>query len=251
MLYDKLPVVFLTHLASQKQDATNSQIANYLLNHLNDVKSLGIKDIADECHVAVSSISRFCKEIGLRDFNELREMIASTHLSFNSSYENINQYTSAICHRLNMLAEHLNLHQIHQLCVDLKQYENVAIFGLLKAGAVCLNLQTDLLMLGKRTYTTISYKQQIEYIKQATNKHLILIFSYTGTYFEYHDLRALHQQLKKAIIWFISSEEKNNLDFVDETIYFPSYQDELGHPYQLQLIAGIIGQEYAQLTKQG
>ena len=34
MLYGKLPIVFLSTLASEKKDSTNSQIATYLLNHL-------------------------------------------------------------------------------------------------------------------------------------------------------------------------------------------------------------------------
>ena len=38
MLYGKLPIVFLSTLASEKKDSTNSQIATYLLNHLDDIK---------------------------------------------------------------------------------------------------------------------------------------------------------------------------------------------------------------------
>mgnify|MGYP000512344402 CR=1 FL=1 len=73
MIYDKLPIVFLSTLVSEKNGSTNSQIAAYILNHLEEVQNLGIKEIAKECNVAVSSISRFCKEVGLRDFAELKE----------------------------------------------------------------------------------------------------------------------------------------------------------------------------------
>ncbi len=83
MLYDKLPIVFLSTLASEKKDSTNSQIASYLLNHLEEIKDIGIQDMAKECHVAMSSISRFCKEIGLHDFNELRELLVSTNMNLN------------------------------------------------------------------------------------------------------------------------------------------------------------------------
>ena len=34
MIYGKLPVVFLSTIASEKKDATNSQIAAFLLDHL-------------------------------------------------------------------------------------------------------------------------------------------------------------------------------------------------------------------------
>ena len=82
MLCGKLPIVFLSTLASEKKDSTNSQIATYLLNHLDDIKDIGIQEMAKECSVAMSSISRFCKEIGLNDFNELRELLISTKMNF-------------------------------------------------------------------------------------------------------------------------------------------------------------------------
>ena len=43
MLYGKLPIVFLSTLASEKKDSTNSQIATYLLNHLDDIMILVFK----------------------------------------------------------------------------------------------------------------------------------------------------------------------------------------------------------------
>ena len=58
MFYGKLPIVFLSTLASEKKDSTNSQIATYLLNHLDDIKDIGIQEMAKECSVAMSSISR-------------------------------------------------------------------------------------------------------------------------------------------------------------------------------------------------
>ena len=51
MLYGKLPIVFLSTLASEKKDSTNSQIATYLLNHLDDIKDIGIQEMAKECSV--------------------------------------------------------------------------------------------------------------------------------------------------------------------------------------------------------
>ena len=82
MPYGKLPIVFLSTLASEKKDSTNSQIATYLLNHLDGIKDIGIQEMAKECSVAMSSISRFCKEIGLNDFNELRELLITTNMTF-------------------------------------------------------------------------------------------------------------------------------------------------------------------------
>lgn len=186
MLYGKLPIVFLSTLASEKKDSTNSQIATYLLNHLDDIKDIGIQEMAKECSVAMSSISRFCKEIGLNDFNELRELLITTNMTFeqystsSKAKDRLKEYSSKVKESITMVEKSIDIQQIDALCKEIQKYEQVGIFGLLKAGAVAFNLQSDLLMLGKQTYSNISYKQQLQYISSTNENDLLIIFSYTG-----------------------------------------------------------------------
>ena len=148
---------------------------------------------------------------------------------------------------IQMVEKTIDGHQILKLCQDIKQYNNVALFGLLKAGSAAINLQGDLLMLGKRVYMHVSYAQQIQYIVNASKDDLIIIFSYTGSYFDYQDLRALKKKLYEPKIWMITSKKESYPDFVDEIISFQSLQDQGSHPYQLQFVASLIGQEYAKI----
>ena len=46
MIYGKLPVVFLSTIASEKNGSINSVIASYILDHLDELQDMGIKDIA-------------------------------------------------------------------------------------------------------------------------------------------------------------------------------------------------------------
>lgn len=251
MLYGKLPIVFLSTLASEKKDSTNSQIASYLLDHLEDIKDVGIQEMAKECSVAMSSISRFCKEIGLNDFNELRELLISTKMNFeqysssSNAKERLEEYSSKVKDSITMVEQSINMKQIEVLCQDIQKYHHIGIFGLLKAGAAAFNLQSDLLMLGKQTYSHISYKQQLQYISSAGADDLLIIFSYTGSYFDYPDIRSLKNKLKKPKIWLISSKQESYPEFIDQVICFDSKQDQNSHPYQLQFIASLIAQEYS------
>ena len=253
MIYDKLPIVFLSTLVSEKNGSTNSQIAAYILNHLEEVQNLGIKEIAKECNVAVSSISRFCKEVGLRDFAELKELLLSTDLSFEdhshatSKQARLHDYSHKVRESIIMVEKSIDMDAVIDLCKDINEYQKVAIFGLLKAGAVAFNLQGDLLMLNKQVYTNISYSQQIQYIVAADEDDLIIIFSYTGAYFDYQELRALKKILTAPKIRMISSDEREYPECIDRTILFKSLQDQNSHPYQLQFIAGLIAQEYSRL----
>lgn len=255
MIYGKLPVVFLSTIASEKNGSTNCMIATYILEHLEEVQSMGIKDMAHACHVAVSSVSRFCKEIGLRDFVELKELLLSTTLSFEeqshslSFQQRIEDYGTKINESIQLVQKSIDGLKVIELCEDIKKYHRVGIFGLLKAGSVAINLQGDLLMLGKQVYTNISYTQQIQYITSANKNDLIIIFSYTGSYFDYQDLRAMKKKLNAPKIWMISSQKRDYPDFVDEVISFESLQDQASHPYQLQFIASLIAQEYSKRCK--
>ena len=144
-----------------------------------------------------------------------------------------------------MVEESIDMQQIDLLCKEIKKHDHIAIFGLLKAGSVAFNLQSDLLMLGKQAYSNISYKQQLQYISLADENDLLIIFSYTGSYFDYPDIRTLKNKLKKPQIWLISSKQESYPDFIDHVITFDSKRDQNSHPYQLQFIASLIAQEYA------
>lgn len=253
MIYSKLPVVFLSVIASEKNGTTNSIIATYILDHMDEARGLGIKEMADRCHVGVGSISRFCKEIGLRDFVELKELLNSTdddfetYLPAGTLNARMEDYGKRVNHSIDMVTKTLSTRKLTDLCRDLRRYKKAAAFGLLKAGCAAVNLQGDLWMMGKHIYTNISYDQQIEYIRQAGKDSLILIFSYTGAYFEYEKGKIFSGRDKREWprIWMISGRQKAYPEYVAKVLEFQSPQDQASHPYQLLYVAGLIAQGYA------
>jgi len=253
MIYGKLPVVFLSVIASEKNGSTNSVIATYILNHMDEVKGLGIKEIAERCHVGTGSVSRFCKETGLQDFVELKELLNAADDNFEacslegSLSARMADYGKRVNRSIDMVTKTLSVKKLTGLCQDLRRYEKAAVFGLLKAGAAAVNLQGDLWMLGKHVYTNISYDQQIAYIRQAGKDSLILIFSYTGAYFEYEKGALFGGKDKREWpkIWMISGRQKSYPQYVAKVLDFQSPQDQASHPYQLLYVAGLIAREYA------
>ena len=252
MLYGKLPVVFLSVIASEKSGSTNSIIADYILNHMDEVRDLGIKEIAERCHVGTGSVSRFCKDIGLRDFVELRELLNTAgdnfepHSLAESPGERAAEYGKKVKHSIDLVTKTLSARRLEELCRDMRQYEKVALFGLLKAESAAVHLQGDLWMMGKHVYTNVSYDQQIEYIRNAGNDSLIVIFSYTGAYFEYQKEKLFRGRDKRdrPRIWMVSGRQKAFLEYVARVLEIKSQQDQAGHPYQLLYVAGLIAQEY-------
>ena len=64
MIYGKMPVLFLSAVFSEKNGSINNTVAQYILEHQDLVREMGITDLAQVCHVSLSSISRFLRKSG-------------------------------------------------------------------------------------------------------------------------------------------------------------------------------------------
>ena len=243
MIYEKFPVVFLSMLSSEKADSTNSIIAEYILAHRSEMDEMGIKDLAQACHVGTGSVSRFVREIGLNDFSELKTIMKEAVFHFEKTEGR--DWSETVTESIKQAAVTTDMKQIEKLCSDLRNYESIYACGMLKAESAALNMQVDMLMLGKRVRTSVAYKDQIETILNAGKEDLIIIYSYTGSFFEYQDFRIREKRLQLPKIWMITGSKKEMPWFVNEVISFDSDLSQLTHPYQLETIESLIVQTYA------
>ena len=244
MIYGKLPVAFLSAISSEKKGSTNSFIAGYILEHLDDVRNMGIRELAAACGVSLSSVSRFCRMIGLEGFEELRGLLVSSEFHFDGPVSP-SELSRRITDSITAVQTSIDINAIRELCDDIHSHSKVAAFGLLKASAAAIDLQSDMLMMGKYIHTSVPFSQQSEYIAGSDAGDLIIIFSYTGSYFEYEEFRSVKDKLKNPKIWLISGKDKPQPKFVDRAIIFDSRLDQAGHPYQLQFVSGLIANECA------
>lgn len=174
-----------------KKTAAKLVFSNYILDHLDEIRHISIRDLSARTHTSISSISRFCREIGLQDFAELKELIESTTLQFEihsharSFQEQRDDYVAAVQDSLDRVRKSIDMNQLYRLAKDIQAYPNVAAFGMLKAETVAMNLQSDLTMLGKSCTTKLRMAEQADFLTNVDASHLIIIFSYTGIYFDY------------------------------------------------------------------
>ena len=255
MFYGKLPILLLAELVEHPSDATNARIASYILTNMEALRDLSIKELAADCFVSTASVSRFCRDIGLTDFADLKQLINNTALKFEiasnapSPAARKKEYIGAVIEAIELARDSLSMKQIDLLARDIERYEKVSVFGPLKAATAAINLQTNLLMLGKLVNTSLRYSKQIDYLENADENDLVVIFSYSGIYFDYkYSQNRIHPNIKRPKIWFITGNPMvRESDFLDCVITFKSKQDQASHPYQLQIAADLIAQSYAHL----
>lgn len=249
MIYDKLPALMLSVLASEKSGSTNSVIAGFILNHPEQASEMGIKELADACHAGTGSVSRFCRDYGFQDFSELKRLLKEAEFRYEGiTGEDTADRISKWSHRMQEVIGHtassLSVSKIKELARKIREYEKVSAYGMLKAEAAAVSLQTDMLMMGKKIHTAVSYADQIDGILQAGRDELIIIFSYTGSYFDYHRFGVKERQLYLPEIWMVCGTQRKLPEYINDVIRFDSDQDQFGHPWQLMEAGSLIAAEY-------
>ena len=254
MIYDKLLVALLSTLSSEPSGSTNALIAQYLLDHAKGVESLSVKQLAAACHVGTGTISRFAREAGFLDFADLRAALARTTRSYEAvdggSFEaRAHALGNNVRAALVRSEESVDRPMLARLVQDLRAYHKVSAFGLLKAQAAAIDLQVDLLMQGKYVETKTSLAEQRAHIATARSDELIIIFSYTGSYFDACELGDALRRIDRPRIWMVCGTHRSLPAYVYGQVTFSSDLGQLGHPYSLQLVSSLIAQEYAALPR--
>lgn len=256
--YGKLPIVLLSELAAGKEDSNNCRIARYLLDRLDRLEEISVELLAEECFVSKSTVSRFCRDIGLEDFSELRDLLRQTEKTFTlygaglPPKEQGTSFCSLVNASLSLVANTLDYAALDRLTDELCQAKRVAAFGLLKAETAAISLQSDLVMLGKNAVTKVAFREQMDFLAGAQPGDLVIIFSYTGIYFDY----GLPQNIlrKGPKVWFVTGSPDIRERFAAKglpthrLLTFQSEQDFVSHPYQLQMAASLISQRYGAVS---
>lgn len=242
MIYDKLTVALLSALATEREETTNATIARYLTTHATELSDITVKGVAAACSVGVGSVSRFCRDMGFSGFDELRTALVEAAPSFELAPSS---HAELIGKSLALTSNTLNRHLLDSLVDDLRSFEKVFVCGMLKAQAAAVDLQVDLLMLGKYAKTCVSYAEQLEHIASAKRDELVVVFSYTGSYFDARDLTTELSRLDRPRIWVVAGSRRPQPDFVYGCLSFESDQSQITHPFQLEMAAALIAQAYA------
>lgn len=253
-----LRIILLSTVNSEPIRSNNYKIAKFVLDNMTDLEKCTICELSKKCYVSVSSISRFCRYIGLEDFNELRCQIAkyseaSSHAKKKFYFNGIElddftgAYINEVISNLERLKNSIKTEKIEELVSDIYEYKKVSAFGYLQSQHVVLNLQTDLFTNNKFVNTAMRFADQIDYINNADEDDLIIIFSESGSYFKraYEDRNPFRRKNRPKIYLITSNSKVKELSYVDKVIIYEAGSDYSSHPYPLSVIASLICISYS------
>ncbi|MDT2695802.1 MurR/RpiR family transcriptional regulator [Enterococcus gallinarum] len=259
-----LIIRLLTVLNNETTSSTYYHIAQTLLNNYSIIDKSSISDIATLCTVSKSTISKFARSIGFEDYYELKKSstFAENKYHFDLNYiSNIinpiekngyDDYLDAIIKDISAFKQQSNMRSIDALAKCLTTYNKVGAFGLLFSESAAIDFQYKLAYAGKFIITYQSDLKQIEFIEQADEETLLIIFSNSGGFLQRQQLRDdipyrnVFENTKAKIFVITANEEVRNYRFVHDVILFPHETIFQTHSFIYQIIMDIIVSKYRQ-----
>lgn len=264
MLYSRLLII----LNEESSDSTYYHIALQMLRLFEELGKLSIGELAELCSVSKSTISKFIRFIGYEDFADFRYASifqGESKYGYQTSYvDNVMNYieqTSLDSYMLTLQQDisatymDLDWQKVDRLVRDIAHYEKVAAFGLLFSETAAMDLQAKLAYNKKFIVTNQNDLKQEQYILNAGEDTLLIIFSDSGMYIDrygriddFADKHIFARTKAKTVV--ITSEPEMEKDpRVAYTICYRKTRDLCTHRIVYGILTDIIAYKYREYMK--
>lgn len=247
-------------------NSTDYHIAFTLLSNFYLINEMSIGAVADLCSVSKSTISKFIRKLHFEDYSEFRAAapFVENRSGFNLNYNrniaeyieqnSMDSYIDCILDDVSACKKNIDMGKVRELAGYLVSYKKVASFGLLFSELGAMDLQAKLAYNGKFIITNLNDVKQDDYINNAGDDSLIIIYSNSGSYIQQYMLSEFHtkkdySKIKAKIVLITGNAKMENHPNVDLCISFTHSSIVQTHSVIYPLINDIIIMEYRKLTR--
>lgn len=244
-------------------DSTEAHIAESLLDMIYELEHMPIDLAAERCHISKSTLSKFVKRLGFEDYKEFRDNARNEKKR--AGYHNyekmrsmdrfieecgIEQYLEILSKDIRHLLKGIDRQQIKNLAEALYKYDKVAAFGSVYSETVAMDFMYKIAAEGKYIKTNIYDVKQEQYINEADDKTLLIIFSNSGQYLYENGMKPLDQsrsfvrKTKGKIALITSNEEAAQDPRVDYPVLYHFTTDVQNHPIIERIIVEMLVDAY-------
>ncbi|MBO0439863.1 MurR/RpiR family transcriptional regulator [Candidatus Enterococcus ikei] len=188
---------FLHYLNTTKRDATYSRIIIYLFNHLNEIQTLTITEIAERCFVSPATLTRFCHHFGLSNFASLRESLIvlgtmKKHSGLRMKEQELidlkddpksylTSYGAEIITAVNDVIATIDIEQVDHLLADIHQADEVILIGYSSTLELAKDLQLSFLLNQKLVFVGETAETQQAFVEELSEKSIVIVISSYGS----------------------------------------------------------------------
>ncbi|PKM58059.1 MAG: MurR/RpiR family transcriptional regulator [Firmicutes bacterium HGW-Firmicutes-3] len=254
-------------LNDEDYNSTIYHIALVLVINFDLICDMTINELAQLCNVSKSTISKFVRIIGFEDYADFRaaapfkENKFLNKLNYNTNImgyleaNNFDAYLDIIKRDIENYKKTIDMDIIDELTRDIIKYKIVASFGLMYSETAAIDLQTKLAYNKKFIITKLNDIKQDEFIRDAKEDTLIIIFTNSGNYIKKYQIsetnpkKRIFEQTKAKIVVITSNEDLKNDPLVDLCILFKHTSEVQTHAIMFEIISDIIVYRYRHLSK--
>lgn len=178
--------------AQNSYTSTEKLIADYILEHTQDVLNFSAQQLGDESQTSAAAVIRFSKKIGYKGFTEMKMSLAQSQ---QTNYDEIDIIINASddistlvdkCCRMNMSTVlktyQLISEQYLQTAIEmLIEADVIYLFGVGGSAIVATDLQQKLIRIGKKVIYNDDLHVQMTFAESMTDQDVAIFISYSGT----------------------------------------------------------------------
>ena len=211
------------------------KIADYILSHQWESQGLGIAELSGECGVAVSTVSVFCRKLGLAGFNDFKIELArantltSGQVTVSGSTQlqpedRAQQVMSKACQRsqeiLSRSAQMLDAEQVEQAVELLSKAKQVLFLGQGNHSTVAMMAWAQFSVTSSKFKTVNDSHLQTVALSTMCSEDVVVYFSYTGATLELMDAVEIIRQVGAKLILVTRFSHSPAAEFADAVLVF-------------------------------
>lgn len=178
--------------AQNSYTATEKLIADYILEHTQDVLNFSAQQLGDQSQTSAAAVIRFSKKIGYKGFTEMKMSLAQSQQTSHDDIDIIINASDDIstlvdkCCRMNMSTVLKTYQLISEQYLEtaiqmLINSDVIYLFGVGGSSIVANDLQQKLIRIGKKVIYHNDLHVQMTFAESMTSHDVAIIISYSGT----------------------------------------------------------------------
>ena len=215
-------------LESYYPSLTNAEkkIADYIMENYENVMYLSLTDLAELSGVGDTSVFRFCKQIGLKGYPELKLLLAQDLVARKESLKDISslhfadQIRQNIIQKINECHEVLDVPELDKAIDLIKNADRIIFFGIGSSGITALTAKERFLRIGIVSDVAIEGHHQNMIASILNKQDVVVAFSLSGTTKDVLDAVQIAKQNEVPVIVltsYLRSPLANLADIVVKT----------------------------------
>lgn len=198
-------------------------LAQYFLEHYQELSTLNIYDVAADCFVSRSSIRRFCQSIGYDNFVSFKnEFVQYDDQSTNyEKHYNRDNYREALTNEINIMIEELNrrmnTEEIEHIIERIHSSHQVVFLTSNIGASAVIQFQQEMILQNKLVRLISDMYENTDFVKGLQEDDYLITISGSGVFA--HASKEYLKNIKAYKVLFTLNRNKEFEEYYDKIYY--------------------------------